>query len=182
MCLFLSPSLLPIHLDSLYTSFLSTAPDFSQIVSLVNAGDYYHLSHLRFENDDIDLHAGMVQAGITKTGKSEYARDSEMQETIARRALSRRFVHQLETMTPEIHGEDADIYWTLWANTMPKLVSLFCNSDSRHRMCTDLLSAIQLTAPALAIHDAESIPPVRATASQLQTARDIMTVSCFPHL
>lgn len=125
VCLFLSSVLLPIHLDSLYTAFLSTAPIFSQIVGIVNAGDYYHLSHLRFENDEIDyLHAGLVQAGITKGAHSDYAKDAEIQESISRREWSRRFMHQIETLTPEIHGEEADIYWSLWMNTLPKLVSL----------------------------------------------------------
>ena len=110
-------------MDSLYTSFLSTAPIFSQIVSIVNAGDYYHLSHLRFENDGVDLHAGLVQSGITKVARSDYDRDADMQETISRREWSRRFMHQLETLTPKIHGEEADIYWSLWMNTMPKLVN-----------------------------------------------------------
>lgn len=155
VCLFLSPSLLPIHLDSLYASFLSTAPAFSQIVSIVNAGDYCHLAHLRFENDAVDLHAGLVQSGISKSANSDLsARDAEMQETMVRRTLSKRFMRQMDTLTPKMYGEEAEIYWSLWTNTMPKL----------------------LTAPALPIHNNELVPPSQASVTQIQTARDIMTL------
>lgn len=131
VCLFLSPSLLPIHLDTLYTSYLNTAPEFAQIVAITNAGDYYRLSHLRFENDEIDLHAGIIQPGIqtisrgattVKDGKNDHAREAEWQECIVNKKWSRRFNAQLETLTPEIRGEEADIYWSLWMNTFPKLV------------------------------------------------------------
>lgn len=77
----------------------------------------------------MDLHAGVVQAGIdlgsnigNKDGKQS-AKDAEMQECFVNRKWSRRFMHQIETLTPEMHGEEADIYWSLWMNTYPKIVS-----------------------------------------------------------
>lgn len=118
--------MLPIHLDTLYTTYLSTAPDYTQIVALVNAGDYYRLSHLRFENDEVDLHAGLIQAGIqvkkNDDGKQDHAREAQLQESIVSRKWSRRFIKQIETLTPQMHGEEADIYFSLWMNTFPKLV------------------------------------------------------------
>lgn len=128
-CLFLSPAFLPIHLDTLYSTYLNTGPEFSQIVAVTNAGDYYKTSHLRFENDEMDLHAGIVQAGIdsgsnigNKDGEQS-AKEAEMQECFVNRKWSRRFMHQIETLTPEVHGEEADIYFSLWMNTYPKIVS-----------------------------------------------------------
>lgn len=131
-CLFLSPALLPIHLDAVYQAYLSTGPTFSQIVTVANTGDYYRLSQLRFENDAIDLHAGLVQGGIHTDPTTGNGRDEEMQETIVKRSLSRRFTQQVATLTPMLQGEEADIYWSLWMNTFPKIVSQKTHISRQH--------------------------------------------------
>ena len=112
-CIFLSPSLLPIHVDALYASFLRTGPDYSQIVAAISSDDAYRMQHLRFENDQVDLHAAAVFSAVL---------GRDMQEHIVKRTHSKRFLKQIGTVNPDIPGDSADIFWSLWMNTAPELV------------------------------------------------------------
>jgi hypothetical protein len=111
-CLFLSPATLPIHLDSLYTLYLSTAPYFSQIVAITPPEDFYALQHLRFQNNDVDLH----------TSAFHPSRGYELAEHIVSKDNSRRFWRQNLQQNPIIPGDQADIVWSLWMNTHAELV------------------------------------------------------------
>lgn len=120
-CLFLTPSLLPIHLDSLYAAYLCTAPSYSQLTSMISPHDAFRIQHLRFENHDKDLHAGTVFSLVL---------GRDMQEHIARKEHSRRFWKQIAMLLPDIPGDMADVYWSMWMNTFPELVSQ-SNSHTR---------------------------------------------------
>lgn len=139
-CLFLSPSLLPIHLDSLYTLYLSIfSPAYKQsqadpsshsqtssspapspplqAAAIVNADTYYRLQHLRFENHEVDLHTGLLLASP----------QSDLQEHIASKEASRRWFRQMYTLNPDFAiGDDAaDAVWSTWMNAPPRLVNTF---------------------------------------------------------
>ena len=128
-CLFLSPNSLPIHLDAVYSMYISHAlRDRSnaqdthmtvplQAVAVVNADDYYRLHHYRFDNDEIDLHAGLLMP----------TPGSFLQEHIASRNSSRRWLKQMAVLTPDFaHGDDtADGVWSAWMNNQPEMVCMF---------------------------------------------------------
>lgn len=144
MCLFLSPALLPAHLDTLYTTYIHTgiaigAPKegsgfpptssktdydlrFNRIVGAATPEDFYHLQHLAFQNSQVDLHTSPHFGTIGS---------SRLQETVVRRAWSQRFLKQLATIGSVLdlwvgdydEAEYADIFFTTWMNTAPAVVS-----------------------------------------------------------
>jgi hypothetical protein len=79
----------------------------------------------------MDLHSGLLQPALQTTinvgteNDSDKAKvkEADLQETMVFRDWSRRYLNQIETLTPEIRGQEDDIYWSLWMNTYPKLVS-----------------------------------------------------------
>jgi hypothetical protein len=118
ICLFLSPASLPIHLDALYQSYLSSGPAFNQIVSIVNAEEYYRLQHLSFHNQNVDMHTGALFPTLSTYKDLSI---SIPREAMVRKEYSRRFWRQMGTLTANI-ADQADIFWSLWMNTRPKLV------------------------------------------------------------
>lgn len=128
ICLFLSPASLPIHLDALYASYLSSAPAFNQIVSVVNADEFYRLQHLGFQNENMDLHTGALFPILTSAAKQDTPARA-MQEAIVHQDHSRRFWRQLSTLGTDV-TDQADIYFSLWMNTFPRLVSCSAFSGS----------------------------------------------------
>ena len=117
-----------MHLDSLYSAYIDSGPSFNQIVSVVNAEDFYRSKLYVFENAEVDLHTGALFPGLATAPASASANAApvrqprkDLQETMVRREHSRRFWRQLSTLTPDVIGE-ADIYFSLWMNTKPSLL------------------------------------------------------------
>ena len=152
-CLFLSPNSLPIHLDAVYSLYIShalrdrTNPQDThmtvplQAVTVVNAEDYYRLHHYRFDNDEIDLHAGLLMP----------TPGSFLQEHIASRNSSRRWLKQMAVLTPDFaHGDDtADGVWSAWMNNQPEMVCrIVISKYLAHANLTDCSACIDNRATA----------------------------------
>lgn len=113
-CLFIDPAFLPIHIDTLYSLYLSTGPAYAQIAAVISPEDAFNLNRLRFTNEDAGLHTGAL---FTRSSTKQ-----PLPEHMVKRDWSRRFWKQVTLSTPHIPGDEADIVWSVFMNAYPALV------------------------------------------------------------